>query len=69
MQRSAAHLRRLNPAGSTISLSTIVLNSRDGTKSYGFRKFRALKINLAIGFIRKNQLECIGKAVMMLYLD
>ena len=24
-----------------------------GTKSYGFRKFRALKINLAIGFIRK----------------
>ena len=39
-----------------------------GTKSYGFRKFHALKINLAIGFIRKNQLECIGKAVMMLYL-
>ena len=31
-------------------------------------KFRALKINLAIGFTRKNQLECIGKAVMMLYL-
>ena len=31
-------------------------------------KFHALKINLAIGFIRKNQLECIGKAVMMLYL-
>ena len=39
-----------------------------GTKSYGFLKFRNLKINLAIGFIRKNQLECIGKAVMMLYL-
>ena len=39
-----------------------------GTKSYGFQKFRTLKINLAIGFIRKNQLECIGKAVMMLYL-
>ena len=32
-------------------------------------KFRALKINLAIGFTQKNQLECIGKAVMMLYLD
>ena len=31
-------------------------------------KFSALKINLAIGFIWKNQLECIGKAVMMLYL-
>ena len=26
----------------------------------------ALKINLAIGFIRKNRLECIGKAIMML---
>ena len=32
------------------------------------RKIRALKINLAIGFTRKNRLECIGKAVMMLYL-
>ena len=31
-------------------------------------KFRALKINLAIGFTRKNQLECIGKTVMMLHL-
>ena len=31
-------------------------------------KFRALKINLAIGFTRKNRLECIGKAEMMLYL-
>ena len=30
--------------------------------------FRALKINLGIGFTQKNQLECIGKAVMMLYL-
>ena len=26
---------------------------RIGQKSYGFPKFRALKINLAIGFIRK----------------
>ena len=31
-------------------------------------KFRALKINLAIGFTQKNQLECISKAEMMLYL-
>ena len=31
-------------------------------------KFHALKINLAIGFTRKNWLEYIGKAVMMLYL-
>ena len=27
------------------------------------KKFRTLKINLAIGFIRKNQLECINDAV------
>ena len=31
-------------------------------------KFYALKINLAIGFTRKKRLECIVKAVMMLYL-
>ena len=36
------------------SLSTI------GQKSYAFRKIRTLEINLAIGFIRKNLLECIG---------
>ena len=28
-----------------------------------FGKFCALKINLAIGFTRKNRLECIGKAI------
>ena len=39
-----------------------------GKKLYGFGKISRLKINLAIGFTRKNQLECIGKAVMMLYL-
>ena len=32
------------------------------------RKFCILKINLAIGFTRKNQPECIGKAVMMQFL-
>ena len=31
-------------------------------------KFRASKINLAIGFTQKNWLESIGKAVMTLYL-
>ena len=31
-----------------------------GQKSYGFQKFRALEINLAIGFTQKNPLECIG---------
>ena len=50
----------------TISLSTVVFNSIGiGRKLYGFW---TLKINLAIGFTRKNRLECIGKAVMMLYL-
>ena len=48
-----------------ISLSTVL---GIGGKSYGFQKFCALKINLVIGFTRKNRLECIGKAVMMLYL-
>ena len=33
-----------------------------GRKSYGFWKFCALKTNLAIDFIRKNPLECIGWA-------
>ena len=32
-------------------------------------KFCALTTNLAICFTRKNPLECISKAVMMLYLD
>ena len=50
-----------------LSLSTVVLKGlvRNCTAS---GKFRALKINLAIGFTRKNLLECIGKAIMMLYL-
>ena len=55
------------PPGPPLSYSTAIIVGI-GTKSYGFRKFYTLKINLAIGFIRKNQLECIGKAVMMLYL-
>ena len=51
---------------SALSLSTVVL--RIGKKLYSFGKISCLKINLAIGFTQKNQLECIGKAVMMLYL-
>ena len=39
-----------------------------GKKSYGFANFHTLKNNLAIDFIRKKCLECIGTAVMMLYL-
>ena len=44
-----------------VSIPTIKRSRKDiglivgiGQKSYGFLKFRALKINLAIGFIRKN---------------
>ena len=51
-----------------ISLSTVVLNSRDWYEIIWLPEISRFKINLAIGFIRNNQLECIGKAVMMLYL-
>ena len=43
-----------------ISLSTIVLNSRDWSEIVWLPKISRFKINLAIGFIRKNPLECIG---------
>ena len=46
-------LEILNP----LSLSTVLLNSRDWSE---FWKFHALKINLAIGFIQENTLECVG---------
>ena len=52
-----------------ISLSTVVLNSRDCRKLYGFGKilhFKNQPCNRL--YLKKNQLECIGKAVMMLYL-
>ena len=51
-----------------LSLSTVVLNSRNLGNRMDSGKFCALKINLAIGFTRKNWLKYIGKAVMMLYL-
>ena len=51
-----------------ISLSMVVLNSRDWYEIIWLPEISRFKINLAIGFIRKNQLECIDKAVMMLYL-
>ena len=43
-----------------ISLSTIVLNSRDWSEILWLPEISRFKINLAIGFIRKNPLECIG---------
>ena len=45
----------------------IALNSRDWV--CGFQKISCFNNqSLAIGFTQKNQLECIGKAAMMLYL-
>ena len=38
----------------------IVLNSRDWSEIVWLPKISHFKINLAIGFIRKNPLECIG---------
>ena len=58
----ANHLVQPRARGGSISLNMI------GGKSYGFGKILRFKINLAIGFTRKNSLECIGKAVMMLFL-
>ena len=43
-----------------LSLSMIVLNSRDWSEIIWLPEISHLKINLAIGFIRKNQPECIG---------
>ena len=43
-----------------ISLSTIVLNSRDWSEIVWLPEILRFKINLAISFIRKNPLECIG---------
>ena len=43
-----------------ISLSTLVLNSRDWSEIVWLPEISCFKINLAIGFIRKNPLECIG---------
>ena len=43
-----------------ISLSTLVLNSRDWSEIVWLPEISRFKINLAISFIRKNPLECIG---------
>ena len=45
---------------SNISLSTIVLNSRDWSEIIWLPKISRFEINLAIGFIQKNPLEYIG---------
>ena len=44
----------------SLSLSTIVLNSRDWSEIVWLPEILRFKINLAIGFIRKNSVEYIG---------
>ena len=53
-----------------LSLSTIVLNrqSRDRYKMYGFQEFFALLQTTIQQALAKNELKCIGTAVIMLYL-
>ena len=43
-----------------VSLSTLVLNSRDWSEIIWLPEISRFKINLAISFIQKNPLECIG---------
>ena len=50
------------------SLSTVVLNSRIDKKMYGFPIFSHFIKQPSNRLYPKNRLECIGKAVMMLYL-
>ena len=51
-----------------LSLSTIVLNSRDWYEIIWLPEISRFKNQPCNRFYPKNQLECIGKAVMMLYL-
>ena len=53
---------------STLSLSTIVLNSRDWWEIIWLPENFVLKNQPCNRLYPKNRLECIGKAVMMLYL-
>ena len=53
---------------SRLSLSTVVLIVGIGRKLYGFGKNSCFKNQPCNRLYPKNQLECIGKAVMMLYL-
>ena len=45
---------------SLLSLSMLVLNSRDWSEIIWLLEISRFKINLAISFIRKKTLECIG---------
>jgi len=43
-----------------ISLSMVVLNSKDWPRKSGIRNFGVSKIHLSAGFTQKNQPKCIG---------
>ena len=53
---------------SMVSLSTLVLNSRDWYKIIWLTEILHFKNQPCNRLYPKNRLECIGKAVMMLYL-
>ena len=60
---------RLTRIGTVTSLSTVVLIIVGiGKKLYGFGKISRFKNQPCNKLYPKKQLECIGKAVMMLYL-
>jgi len=52
----------------TLSLSTIVLSSRDWPEKNGVWNFGLSKIHLWIGFTWKNRLKCIDTSIITLYL-
>ena len=56
----SGHITNIANKASRISLSTIVLNSRDWSEIIWLPEISRFKINLSISFIRKNSLECIG---------
>jgi len=51
-----------------ISLSTLVLNSRDSSGKNGIQNFGASKTHLRIGFTQNNLLKCIGTTIIATYL-
>jgi len=53
---------------SELSLSTVVLNSRDWPEKNSVQNFGVSKIHLKTGLMQKNQLKCIGMSIITLYL-
>jgi len=51
-----------------ITLSTVVLNSRDWPEKNSAQNFGVSKTHLAVGFTWKNRLKCIGMSIITPYL-